>query len=74
MQTGKIKRKLPVILIGKKFWQSCINWQSFVDYGMISDDDASQLKFADTAQEAFDYLVKGIESVEAEGVYKHETK
>lgn len=68
MQTGKIKRKLPVILIGKKFWQSCINWQSFVDYGMISQEDASQLKFADTAQEAFDHLTKGIEYLEAQGI------
>mmetsp|Transcript_35221 Transcript_35221/g.93306 ORF Transcript_35221/g.93306 Transcript_35221/m.93306 type:complete len:351 (-) Transcript_35221:366-1418(-) len=64
MQTGKIKRNLPIILIGKTFWQSCIHWQSFVDYGMISEEDASQLKFADTAQEAFDYLISGIEDVE----------
>jgi len=67
MQTRKIKRKLPVILIGKKFWQSCINWQSFVDYGMISQEDADQLKFADTAEEAFNYLVEGIAALEETG-------
>merc|ERR1719174_3531891 len=51
MQTGKIKRQLPVILIGRKFWQA------FVDYGMISEQDASQLIFADTAEEAFPHLI-----------------
>lgn len=65
MQTGKVKRKLPVILIGKQFWHSCINWQSFVDYGMISEEDASQLIFVDTAEEAFEHLKKGLLKLEA---------
>merc|ERR1719428_117831 len=68
MQTGKIKRALPVILIGSKFWKDCIQWDAFVNYGMISEHDASQLIFADTAEEAFRHLVKGIERVEASGV------
>jgi len=65
MQTGKIKRKLPIVLIGKQFWQACINWQAFVDYGMISEEDASQLHFVDTAEEAFKALTDGIVAVEA---------
>ena len=52
MQTGKIKRQLPIVLIGKKFWKDCIQWDAFVHYGMISDWDAQQLRFADTAEEA----------------------
>lgn len=64
MQTGKIKRKLPVILIGKSFWKACINWESFVEFGMISEEDAAQLKFVDTADEAFEALISGIEAME----------
>merc|ERR1719433_331849 len=67
MQTRKIQRQLPVILIGKKFWQACINWQAFVEYGMIADEDAEQLVFADTAEEAFQALVAGVERMEARG-------
>merc|ERR1719433_160362 len=67
MQTGKVKRKLPLILIGKQFWHACINWEAFVEYGMISDHDADQLVFADTAEEAFRALVAGIEAMEARG-------
>lgn len=65
-QTGKIKRKLPIILINKKFWTDCINWQAFVDYGMISQADYNSLHFADTADEAFAILKDGIESMESE--------
>merc|ERR1740127_99930 len=65
MQTGKIKRQLPVILIGRQFWQACINWQAFLDYGMVSEQDVNQLIFADTAEEAFPHLVAGIERLEA---------
>merc|ERR1719401_1826106 len=66
MQTGKIKRHLPIILIGRQFWQACINWKAFVDYGMISDQDADQLIFADSAEEAWPHLMAGIERLEAE--------
>merc|ERR1719321_633541 len=63
-QTGKIKQKLPIVLIGKKFWQDCINWKAFVDAGMISEADQSQLYFTDSAEEAFGHLVSGIEAIE----------
>jgi len=66
MQTGKIKRRLPIILIGKKFWNACINWDAFVEYGMISEEDAKQLVFVDTADEAWEALTGGLERVEAE--------
>lgn len=68
MQTNKIKRKLPIVLIGKQFWQTCINWESFVEYGMISQEDASQLNFVDTADEALEALVRGIEKMEDSGL------
>jgi len=64
MQTGKIKRKLPVILIGKQFWKACIKWEAFVEYGMISEADANQLIFVDTADEAFKALTDGILAIE----------
>merc|ERR1719261_1722073 len=63
-QTGKIKTKLPIILICKKFWTDCINWQAFVDYGMISQSDYDSLHFVDTAAEAFKILTEGIEQLE----------
>jgi len=67
-QTGKIKTKLPIILLGKKFWTDCINWQAFVDYGMISQSDYDSLHFVDTAAEAFKILTEGLESIEKDAL------
>jgi len=71
MQTGKIKRNLPIILIGKKFWHACIKWDAFVEYGMISEADANQLVFVDTAEEAFKALTEGIVAVEEAETRSH---
>lgn len=65
-QTGRIKRDLPIILIGKKFWEDCINWKAFVEYGMISEADQAQLHFSDTAEDAFQALTAGIEKLESQ--------
>lgn len=55
IQTEKIGR-LPVVLFGKEFWQSLVNWQVLVDTGMISAEDLSLFRFYDTAEEAWDYI------------------
>jgi len=67
MQTGKIKRKMPVVLVGKDYWLSSIRWKKMAEYGMISDQDVDQLLFTDSAVEAFEYIVKFWEGLEASG-------
>jgi len=67
MQTGKHKNKMPIVLIGKDFWQRSIQWQKMADYGMISDDDVSQLLFTDCAEEAFQYITNFWENNESDG-------
>jgi len=67
MQTGKMKQKIPIVLIGVDFWQSAIRWQKMADYGMISDFDVTQLLFTDSAAEAFQHMVSFWERQEVEG-------
>merc|ERR1719174_2603165 len=67
MQTGKIKRKIPVVLIGVEYWQSVIRWQKMADYGMISDFDVTQLLFTDSPTEAFQHIIKHWEKEEVDG-------
>jgi hypothetical protein len=67
MQTGKIKRKMPIVLVGKDFWQNVIHWQKMADYGMISDYDVTQLCFTDSAHEAFQYITSFWEKQEVDG-------
>jgi len=66
MQTGKIKRKIPVVLVGVDYWKRAVHWQKMADYGMISDQDVSQLLFTDSADEAFNHIVAFWERLEEE--------
>merc|ERR1711865_1079424 len=66
-QTGKIRRKMPIVLIGVEYWQSAIHWQKMADYGMISDADVSQLLFTDSAEEAFKHITSFWENQEDRG-------
>ncbi|CAN0361520.1 unnamed protein product, partial [Phaeothamnion confervicola] len=59
-QTGKIQKTLPVVLFGKQYWQTIVNWQAVVDFGTIAQEDVDSLFFTDDATEAFDYLVQSL--------------
>lgn len=67
MQTGKMKQKMPVVLIGKQFWQEAIQWKGMAEYGMISDMDVEQLMFTDSAEEAFNHIRTFWEKQEVDG-------
>ncbi|MGA9406999.1 MAG: LOG family protein [Bacteroidota bacterium] len=60
LQTGKIKKKMTVILYGKKFWEQAVNFALLEDFGMINNEDFKLFRFADTPQEAFELLKDGL--------------
>lgn len=60
IQTKKIKR-LPVILVNKEFWQSVIRFDLLVEKGMIEKEDLELISFVETAQEAWEVIVKWYE-------------
>lgn len=51
IQTKKIK-PLPVLLFGKDFWRRAINFEFFVEEGVISPEDLDIFRFVETAEEA----------------------
>jgi uncharacterized protein (TIGR00730 family) len=51
IQTGRMQR-VPVLLFGKAFWESIVNWQALSDAGTISAEDLELFRFVETAQEA----------------------
>lgn len=55
VQTGK-KSRIPIILVGKEFWNSIFNIQKLFGYGVISHNDTFSL--VDTAEEAWDIIKK----------------
>lgn len=57
VQTG-IKRRLPIILFGKKYWTDVINFENMAKYGYISRDDLKLFRFAETAEEAWEIIIE----------------
>jgi len=55
VQTGK-KANIPIVLVGKDFWNSVFSFKKIVEYGVISHDDVFHL--VDTAEEAWDIVGK----------------
>ncbi len=63
IQTGK-KERIPVLLFGKKFWEKLINFELFVELGLISEEDLGLMHLSDNLDDAFDYLCHGLEAAD----------
>jgi uncharacterized protein (TIGR00730 family) len=66
IQTKKVTKKVPIVLYSEEFWKNLINFDYLVDMGMISKSDLSLFTYANTPQEAFDYITK--ELIVANGI------
>jgi len=55
IQTGRMDR-IPILLFGREFWESIINFKALADAGTIAHQDLDLLTFVDTAQEAVAHL------------------
>ena len=55
IQTRKIQ-PMPVILFGRDFWEQLINWDLFVEKGLICEDDLDLFRFVETPEEAWVYI------------------
>jgi uncharacterized protein (TIGR00730 family) len=73
IQTGKIKKKLLLVVYDKKYWNEIINFNGLVEHGVISKSDLNLFSFCNSVDEAFDlitshfhkfYLNKGTEGTE----------
>lgn len=58
VQTEKLKKKLPILMYGKKFWDKVLNLETLAEYRVISHDDLKLIKFTDNVDKAFRYLKK----------------
>jgi uncharacterized protein (TIGR00730 family) len=56
VQTSKIE-PLPIVLMGKSFWESTINFASLVEEGVVDPEDVELFSIAESAQEAWDYVL-----------------
>jgi uncharacterized protein (TIGR00730 family) len=60
MQCGKTS-SIPVVLMGKDYWKTVINWDLLVERGTVSPRDRDRLFFTDSVDEAFEHITEVIE-------------
>ena len=59
-QTEKLAKKITVVIYGSDYWKKVFNLQALVNTGAISPDDLDLFEFADTPEQAFEILKKGL--------------
>jgi uncharacterized protein (TIGR00730 family) len=57
LQTHKMRKHLPVVLFGTKYWNEVINFDSLIRYGTISSEDVMLLHRTDSVDDAYEFLV-----------------
>ena len=60
IQTNKLQKKMPIYLYGKEFWEGLINFDKFVEWGVISPGDLDLFKMVDSTEEALESLINDI--------------
>jgi uncharacterized protein (TIGR00730 family) len=55
-QTGKLARRIPILLYGPGYWNEVIDFDALVRHGMIGADDRALMSFADDPDTALEFL------------------
>jgi hypothetical protein len=58
VQTGKIKKDMKIIVYDKEYWANIINFQGFIDNGMIDAEDLKLFEFCSSVDEMYEKIVK----------------
>jgi uncharacterized protein (TIGR00730 family) len=61
VQTGKIERKIAIVLYGTSYWKEIVNFDALVRHGMISPEDLTLFEYADDPKGAFEILKNALE-------------
>lgn len=56
VQTGKLRRKLPLLLFGSKYWRNIMQLEKMADCGTINFEDLTLFHVTDSVDEACDWL------------------
>lgn len=63
IQTKMPRKKMPVILFGKEFWDEIINFEALARWGVVSLKDLDIFHKTDSVDDAFEYLTNRLEEL-----------
>jgi len=61
VQTFKIKKRLPIVLFGTKFWSEVLDFEPMVRWGTISPEDLDLFYRTDSVDDAFQFITTQLE-------------
>lgn len=61
LQTNKLSRHNLILIYGRRYWDEVLNWRAMVRWGTINEHEFGLLQFADTVDEAFERVCRGLE-------------
>ena len=67
IQTEKIKKRLPIVLYGKEFWEKVVNWEYLVEIGTISPEDRDLFYFSDDVNDTFKFVTDFLKKNQLKG-------
>jgi uncharacterized protein (TIGR00730 family) len=56
VQTGKIRKKMPILIYDKEFWGKILDFSEFAKKRLINEEDLELFHIADSVDDAFKYL------------------
>ena len=58
VQTRKMRKRVPIILFGSKFWNEIINFDALIRYGTISPEDIDLFHLTDSLDDAYEIITR----------------
>ena len=58
VQTRKLRKPMPIVVFGGDYWREIIDFDALVRHGTIDARDIELMRFTDSVDEAYDYIVK----------------
>jgi len=61
VKTGRMKRYVPIVLFGSKYWRDVINFEPMIQHGAIKRGDVDCFIYSDDVDETFRYITAELE-------------
>ena len=61
MQTQKVRKRMGIILYGRTYWESVLNFDAMIKHSVISPEDRELFHTVETIDEAFNWICSFLE-------------